>query len=253
METAAGAFGVIQVDESYRIRAFEEKPETPSELPGSPGMCLANMGVYVFETEALVRALSRDAKDESSRHDFGYNILPSMLRDGDMYAYPFVDENRKDRPYWRDIGTLDAYYEASMDLVSVDPVFNLYDNDWPLRTLPHQIPPAKTVFAQEEPGGRLGITLDSLISGGVIVSGGRVERSILSPHVRVNSYARVEDSVLMDGVDVGRHARVSRAIIDKGVRVPTGCVIGEDDDDDRHRFTVTEGGIRVVTQDMPMK
>jgi glucose-1-phosphate adenylyltransferase len=236
---------VIDVDEDWRIVAFTEKPSDPRPVPGRPDRALVNMGVYCFETESLVRALCTDARQES-RHDFGHNILPNLVGSEKVYAYPFVDENRKQMLYWRDIGTLDAYYAASMDLVSVDPVFNLYDRDWPLRTVPHQLPPAKTVFAQEEPGGRIGLALDSILSGGVIVSGGRVERSVLGPGVRVNSYAKVAESVLMDGVEVGRYARVGRAIVDKEVRVPPGFVIGEDPELDRERFTVTAGGIVVI-------
>ncbi len=241
----ASAFGVLEVDESWRIVAFTEKPEYPRPIPGRPDRALVNMGVYCFETESLVRALCADARQES-RHDFGHNILPNLVGSEKVYAYPFVDENKKETLYWRDIGTLDAYYEASMDLVAVDPVFNLYDATWPLRTMPHQLPPMKTVFAQEEPDGRIGLVLDSVVSGGVIVSGGRVERSILGPGVRVNSFARVADSVLMDGVEVGRYARVRRAIVDKDVVIPPGLVIGEDPDEDRERFTTTAGGIVVI-------
>lgn len=241
----APSFGVLAVDETSRIVSFDEKPEDPKPLPGSPDRALVNMGVYCFETEALVRVLCADARQET-RHDFGHNILPALVGSGRIFAYPFVDENRKEKSYWRDIGTLDAYYEASMDLVAVDPVFNLYDREWPLRTVPHQLPPAKTVFAQEEPGGRIGLVLDSVVSGGVIVSGGRVERSILGPRVRVNSYARVADSVLMDAVDVGRHARIRRAIVDKDVSIPPGLVIGEDPEEDRERYMVTAGGVVVI-------
>ena len=244
----ASAFGVIAVDESSRITAFQEKPKAPSPVPGRPDTALVNMGVYVFETEALVRALSADARKDT-RHDFGHDILPSLVSTGKLYAFPFVDENKKQTAYWRDIGTLDSYYEASMDLVAVEPVFNLYDKRWPIRTMVQQLPPAKTVFAQEEPGGRLGIVLDSLVSGGVIVSGGRVERCILGPEVRVNSYAKVVDSVLMDGVDVGRHARVTKAIVDKGVRIPPDFVVGEDAAEDGRRFTVTPGGVVVIPRD----
>lgn len=244
----APAFGILEVDGDNRVVAFHEKPREPRPIPGKPDRALANMGVYCFGTEPLVRALSADARQQT-RHDFGHDILPAMTASGDVYAYPFVDENRKETLYWRDIGTLDSYFEASMDLVAVDPLFNLYDASWPIRTVHRQLPPAKTVFAQEEPGGRLGIVLDSLISSGVIVSGGRVERSILSPLVRVNSYARVIESVLMDGVEVGRHARVRRAIVDKGVRIPPGCVIGEDPEEDRKRFLVTEGGVVVIPRD----
>ncbi len=241
----ASSFGVVEVDDSWRIVAFTEKPVDPRPVPGRPDRALVNMGVYCFETESLVRALCTDARQES-RHDFGHNILPGLVDTGRIFAHPFVDENRKEMLYWRDIGTLDAYYDASMDLVAVDPVFNLYDRSWPLRTVPHQLPPAKTVFAQEEPGGRIGLVLDSIVSGGVIVSGGRVERSVLGPRVRVNSFARVADSVLMDGVEVSRYARVRRTIVDKDVRIPSGYVIGEDPDEDKERFTVTSGGVVVI-------
>lgn len=242
-------FGVLQVDDEGRIVRFVEKPVDPPAIPGKPDLALANMGVYVFEADTLTQILCSDA-GTPSRHDFGHDILPSMLSDGGLFAYPFIDENKKCGRYWRDIGTLDAYYDASMDLVDVHPVFNLYDRDWPIRTCPRQLPPAKTVFAQDEPGGRRGVALDSLLSGGVIVSGGHVERSILSPNVRVNSFAEVRQSVLMDGVDVGRHARVTRAIVDKGVVIPPEFVIGEDPQADAQRFTVTAAGVVVVTRDM---
>lgn len=245
----ASAFGTLVVDERSRIVSFEEKPRHPKPIPGKPDRALVNMGVYCFDTETLVRAVCSDAKQET-RHDFGHDIFPSLVKTGRLFAFPFVDENRKGRVFWRDIGTLDAYYEASMDLVAVDPVFNLYDTDWPVRTIPRQLPPAKTVFAQEEPGGRLGAVLDSVVSGGVIVSGGRVERSILGPEVRVNSFARVADSVLMDGVEVGRFATVIRAIVDKGVRIPSRFSIGVDPEEDRRRFVVSDGGVVVVPRGM---
>jgi glucose-1-phosphate adenylyltransferase len=242
----ASAFGVIEVDEQFRITRFLEKPRDPKPMPGKPDRVLVNMGVYCFETRDLLSVLCDDA-GRDSRHDFGHDILPQLARSGDLYAFPFVDENRKASRYWRDIGTLDSYYEASMDLVAVDPQFNLYDSDWPVLTLHRQLAPAKTVFAQvDRPRGRVGQMLDSIVCGGSIVSGGRVEHSILSPEVRVNSYAEVEHSVLMDGVDVGREARVRRAIVDKGVKIPPGTVIGEDLERDRRRFKVTEGGIVVI-------
>jgi glucose-1-phosphate adenylyltransferase len=244
----ASAFGVLAVDEDSRITAFQEKPQSPSPVPGRPDIALVNMGVYVFETAALVRALTADARRDS-RHDFGHDILPSLVETKRLLAYPFADENRKVARYWRDIGTLDSYYEASMDLIAVEPVFNLYDKEWPIRTMAQQLPPAKTVFAQEEPGGRLGIVLDSVVSPGVIVSGGRVERSILGPEVRVNSYAKVSDCVLMDGVDVGRHARLTKAIVDKGVRIPANFVVGENAEDDRKRFLTTPGGVVVIPRE----
>ena len=244
----ASAFGVLAVDEDWRITEFQEKPKNPSAIPGRPDTALVNMGVYVFDTESLVRSLTADARRES-RHDFGHDILPSLVGTGKLDAYSFIDENKKGTAYWRDIGTLDSYYEASMDLVAVEPVFNLYDKNWPIRTMAQQLPPAKTVFAQEEPGGRLGIVLDSLISGGAIVSGGRVERSILGPAVRVNSYAKVVDSVLMNGVDVGRHARITKAIVDKDVRIPASFVVGEDPEEDKRRFTVTPSGVVVIPRE----
>jgi glucose-1-phosphate adenylyltransferase len=243
----ASAFGVLEVDEESRVVAFREKPSDPKPIPGKPDRALVNMGVYCFETDALVKCLTEDSH-RNTRHDFGHDILPSLIEGRRLFAYGFLDENRKETLYWRDIGTIDSYYEASMDLVSVDPVFNLYDKEWPLRTMPRQLPPAKTVFAQEEPGGRLGVALDSIVCGGTIISGGRVERSIISPEVRINSYAHVTDSVLLDGVDVGRHARVKKAIVDKGVRIPTNFVVGEDLEEDRKRFTVSEGGVVVVAR-----
>jgi len=244
----ASAFGVLAVDGEGRITAFQEKPKAPSPIPGRPDRALVNMGVYVFETETLVRALAADARRET-RHDFGHDILPSLVDTGRLFSYSFLDENKKETAYWRDIGTLDSYYEASMDLVAVEPVFNLYDKHWPIRTMVQQLPPAKTVFAQEEPGGRLGIVLDSLVSGGAIVSGGRVERCVLGPEARINSYAKVTDSVLMDGVHVGRHARVTKAIIDKGVRIPANFVVGEDSEEDKRRFLVTPGGVVVIPRE----
>lgn len=243
----ASAFGIVQVDESWRITGFQEKPKNPTPMPGKPGVALVNMGVYSFETDTLVQVLKEDAC-RKSRHDFGHDILPSLVPTGRLFAYPFADENRKQVAYWRDIGTLDSYFEASMDLVSIDPIFNLYDQAWPLRTLPRQLPPAKTVFVQDEPGGRTGTVLNTAVCGGVIVSGGRVERSILGPVVRVNSFARVTDCVLMDGVQVGRHARLTRTIVDKGVVIPPGFVVGENIEEDRARFTVSDHGVVVIAK-----
>ena len=243
----ASAFGVLEIDDQQRIRSFAEKPAQPSPIPGKPDRALVNMGVYCFERDVLLQALSTDAAS-ASLHDFGHDVLPAMAETGQLYAYPFVDAHRKPEPYWRDIGTIASYYEASMDLVDVHPTFNLYDRDWPLRTMPRQLPPVKTVFAQEGPGGRLGIILDSLVCNGAIVSGGRVERSILSPEVRINSYSSVSDCVLMDGVEIGRYARLRRVIVDKYVKIPPGTVIGEDPEADRKRFTVDESGVTVIAK-----
>jgi glucose-1-phosphate adenylyltransferase len=250
----ASSFGCIEVDDDYKVSSFKEKPSrAPRAVPGRPDRVLVNMGVYCFETKPLMAVLKDDAGQET-RHDFGHNILPSLISGGQLFAYPFLDENRKPTRYWRDIGTLDSYYEASMDLVAVDPTFNLYDKEWPIRTLHKQLPPAKTVFAQaEKTDGRVGMVLDSIIGNGVIVSGGRVNRSVLSPEVRVNSYARVEESVLMEGVDVGRRARVRRSIVDKGVRIPPGYVVGYDIKEDRKRFDVTKGGIVVIPKDSVLR
>jgi glucose-1-phosphate adenylyltransferase len=238
-------FGVLQVDEQFRIIGFEEKPQIPKTIPGQPDFILANMGVYVFNTEVLARRVIEDAKDPRSQHDFGRNVIPAMIHQDRVFAYNFRDENKKVVEYWRDIGTLDAYYEASMDLVAVVPEFNLYETGWPIRTFQPPIPPAKTVF-EESDGQRVGATYNSIVSAGCIVSGGQVHRSILSPWVRINSFSEVRDSILMNGVEVGRHARIRRAIIDKEVRIPEGYQIGFNLKEDAKQFTVTESGIVVI-------
>ncbi len=240
----ATRMGVIEVDSSNRILNFEEKPANPKPIPGNPDCALANMGVYVFDTEALIAAITEDAQKQTA-HDFGRNILPEMVRTGRVIAHMFRDENRKRVKYWRDIGTLDSYYEASMDLVQVDPLFNLYDTSFPIRSFMEPRPPVKMVFAGGE-SGRIGIAVDSLLCNGCIISGGRVERSILSPDVRINSYSLVQDSILFDRVSVGRYAKVRRAIIDKDVRIPPGFCIGYNREDDLKRFTITESGLVVI-------
>jgi glucose-1-phosphate adenylyltransferase len=237
-------FGVLAVDDDNRVTGFEEKPEDAPPTAWNPGFCLGSMGVYIFDTDLLVRELVRDA-EESTSHDFAKDIIPRLVQGGArVYAHLFWDENKKESKYWRDVGTLDAYFEASMDLVHVDPVFNLYDPDWPMRTYQPQLPPAKFVFAEE---GRRGVATESIVSAGCIVSGSRVHRSILSPNVRVHSFCDVEDSILMPNAVVHRHARVRRAIIDRDVEIPQGAVIGYDPHEDRRRHTVSEGGIVVVT------
>lgn len=241
----ARRMGVLEVDGDHRILSFEEKPAHPKTIPGRPGFSLVNMGVYLFETEALVRAVSADARCSGSTHDFGRDILPGLVSSGRVFAFPFVDENRKSVQYWRDIGTLDSYYEASMDLVAVDPVFNLYDQSFPIHTHVEPRPPAKLVFA-ESGAGRVGVALNSLLCNGCVVSGSRVERSILSPDVKIHSYATVEDSILFHRVEVGRHARIRRAIIDKDVKIPPGFSIGYDREQDSRLFTVTESGLVVI-------
>jgi glucose-1-phosphate adenylyltransferase len=246
---SARQFGVMEVDANQRIIGFEEKVPNPKTIPGDPDHCLGSMGIYVFATRFLFEQLCRDATRPGSRHDFGRDIIPSLVETHKVYAFPFRDENRKTDAYWRDVGTLDAYYEANMDLVAVDPLLNLYDEVWPIRTFQPNLPPPKFVFGSRGETDRAGRALDSVVCSGTIVSGGLVERCILGPRVRINSYSHVQDSILFEGVDVGRHARIRRAIIDKGVRVPPGMEIGYDLELDRRRgLTVTENGIVVIAK-----
>jgi glucose-1-phosphate adenylyltransferase len=239
-------FGIVGVDEAERVIAFLEKPADPPAMAGMPHLALASMGIYVFNMDALIKALEQDAADPDSRHDFGRNIIPNLMSDGRVFSYSFYDENKKAAKYWRDIGTLDAYYEANMDLCQVNPEFNMYDPEWPLRSYQPQAPPAKFVFAEE---GRKGEALDSLISQGCIVSGSRIAGSILCPNVRVHSFCSIDQSILMPGVRVGRHARIRRAIIDRDVLIPRGACIGYHPEEDRRRHTVTDQGVVVVTVD----
>jgi glucose-1-phosphate adenylyltransferase len=241
---AARRMGVLAIDEQNRILAFEEKPDDPKPTPGRPGFALVNMGVYLFETSVLIEGTSGDDLDDSVQ-DFGRDILPRLVQNKPVFAYPF--RNGKEN-YWRDIGTLDSYYEASMDLLKVDPPFNLYETSFPIHSSTRPRPPAKMVFADEATN-RVGVALDSLLCNGCIVSGGRVERSILSPDVRINSYASVEDSILFDRVEVGRHAKIRRAIIDKAVRIPPGFSVGYNLEDDAKHFTVSDGGVVVIPKD----
>ncbi|HXB67979.1 MAG TPA: glucose-1-phosphate adenylyltransferase [Candidatus Acidoferrales bacterium] len=243
----AERFGVLDIDAEYRVVGFEEKPKHGNPLPSrfDPSMVSASMGIYVFNTDVLLRALHENAQNPNSRHDFGKDVIPNNLDKARVVAYDFRDINAKQSRYWRDVGTLDAYYEANMDLVSVVPEFNLYDSHWPIRTKATQQPPAKFVFAQE--GRRMGVAVDSVVSSGCIVSGGRVLHSVLSPGVRVNSYCEVEYSILLPNVEIGRYSRVRRAIVNTGAKIPEGSVIGYDPETDRASgHHITEGGITVV-------
>jgi glucose-1-phosphate adenylyltransferase len=240
-------FGITEVAEDYRIVGFEEKPKhgNPARSRFDPNMVSISMGIYLFKTNVLLDALHEDSQAADSAHDFGKDVIPRILNKVRVVAYDFRDLNAKQSRYWRDVGTLDAYYEANMDLVDVVPEFNLYDRGWPIRTNVTQQPPAKFVFAQE--GRRMGVAVDSVVSAGCIVSGGRVLHCVLSPGVRVNSYCEVEYSILMPGCEIGRYSRIRRAIVNTGVKVPDSSVIGFDLEADRAKgYHVTEGGIVVV-------
>jgi glucose-1-phosphate adenylyltransferase len=247
----ARAFGVIHVDADGRIISFLEKPADPPPMPGHPDLALASMGNYVFGTGALLAELERDAADDRSNHDFGRDIVPAAVAGGrNVFVYDFLQnlvpgEGDRERGYWRDIGTVDAYWEAQMDLVEIQPMFNLYNRRWPIRTGQSHDPPAKFVF-RDEAHARVGVATDSLVSDGCIISGGRIHRSVLSPRVRVNSFSEVEECVVFEDVSIGRHARIRRAIIDKGVEIPAGMSIGFDAEADRKRFYVSDGGIVVI-------
>ena len=245
----AKPFGVMQVNDEMKVVNFDEKPKNPKPIPGHQDLALISMGIYVFNTDFMIDILEKDASDPDSSHDFGKDIIPQLVKKHNVYAYP-LGGTRKGQAfirdsYWRDVGTIDAYWEANMDLASVAPKFDLYDTQWPFRTYQGQFPPAKSVYDNTS-GGRVGAALDSLVCGGGIISGGRVIRSILSPGVRIHSYAEVMESVLFDGVDVGRKARVKKAIIDKDVKIPKGMEIGYDLDEDAKHFPVTKNGIVVI-------
>jgi len=247
----ASSFGVIEADENGRIIGFHEKVESPPTMAGNPDMCLASMGNYIFQTKNLLGALDADSNRDESKHDFGHDILPRMVAEGKgIYAYDFATnavpgEDAHGRGYWRDVGELDTYWEAQMDLIQIHPQFNLYNGRWPIRTGATHDPPAKFVF-RDEANARVGIATDSLVSHGCIISGGRIHKSVLSVGCRINSFSEVEESVLFENVRIGRHARLRRCIIDKDVEIPQGSEIGFDPETDRKRFHVTEGGIVVI-------
>ena len=249
----ASNFGVMTVDGNGRITRWDEKPDQPTPMPNDPTRALCSMGIYLFRKSTLQEHLFADA-DKDTAHDFGKDIIPGMIESRRVFAYNFRDENRKAVKYWRDVGTLDAYWEANMDLVSVDPLFNLYDQNWPIRTYQGQFPPAKFVFAEEHgTGGRVGVALDSIVSGGCIISGGRVQNSVLSANVRVNDHSEVFQSIIMENVVIGDHCRIKRAIIDKDVTIPSKTEIGYDLESDRTRFTITESGIVTIGKGMKLE
>ncbi len=246
----ARAFGVMHIDEHRRIIDFVEKPADPPAMPGKPDRALASMGIYIFNARYLYRELERDMSDATSNHDFGKDIIPKMVRAGVAVAHPFelscVGARHGHEPYWRDVGTIDAYWDANIDLTATDPLLNLYDTHWPIWTYQPQLPPAKFVHNTDD---RRGMAIESLVSGGCIVSGA-VQRSVLFSQVRVHSHSSVNWSVLLPGVEVGRHARLTRVVTDRGCRIPENMVIGEDPVADAARFVRTESGITLVTRDM---
>ena len=244
-------FGIVDVDDERRVTAFREKRAPASDASGTVP---ASMGLYVFTTDVLVRAIVEDSERTDSTHDFGNDILPRLVETSRVFAYDFSTNeipnmNEQQRGYWRDVGTIDAYWQTSEDLISITPILNLYNPAWPMISAFYPNPPAKFVFSDPDHN-RVGLATNSMVSEGCIISGGHVDRSILGPRVRVNSFSMVSESILFDGVEVGRHARIKRAIVDKGVLIPPGTTIGYDDTEDRRRFTVSEGGVVVIPKDM---
>jgi glucose-1-phosphate adenylyltransferase len=242
-------FGVIETNEENRIVGFHEKPSKPIPSPNNPETILISMGIYLFNTTTLVKAIIDDAKQDTN-HDFGKNIIPEMIGSKKVYAYPFADETNNNLNYWRDIGTLDAYWEANMDLVQESPEFNLYDKDWPIRTHQEQNPPAKTIFNKRLPNERTDMILNSIVSGGCIIIGAKVEGCILSPDVRVDTNSEIYDSIIMESVRIGENVKIKKAIIDKSVNIPDYMSIGYNREEDSKHFTVTDSGISVVRKEM---
>jgi len=247
----ASGFGVMAIDRSRRITDFVEKPAHPPPMPGKPDHALASMGIYVFNARYLYEALARDLADPNSSHDFGKDIIPRAVHEGVAVAHPFdsscVKGDATREPYWRDVGTIDAYWEANIDLTAVEPALDMYDGAWPILTYQEQLPPAKFVFNQD---GRRGMALDSLVSGGCIISGSVIESSLLFSKCRVNSYCKLQQAVLLPEVSVGRHSRLTRVVVDHGCRIPPGTVIGEDPVEDARRFERSDNGVTLVTRTM---
>ncbi len=243
----ASAFGVMGVAQDSRIQNFTEKPDTPTPMPGNENMALCSMGIYVFNTEFLFEQLIKDADTPQSSHDFGKDIIPAVIERYRAYAYPFRDPENNKQAYWRDVGTVDAFWDANMELVSVTPELNLYDENWPIWTYQEQLPPAKFIFDDED---RRGMAVDSMVSGGCIISGAKVHHSLLFSNVCVESYSSLSETVVLPNVVIGEHCQISKAIIDKGCKVPKGTLIGQDPEHDRERFYISPGGVVLVTPEM---
>lgn len=243
----ATAFGVMDVDDNRQVRAFVEKPEHPPVMPGRTNTALASMGIYIFNAEFLFEQLLKDADNPNSSRDFGKDIIPAVIDNYMVNAYPFLDLQSGVQSYWRDVGTIDAYWSANMELIGVNPDLNLYDKTWPIWTYQAQTPPAKFVFDNDE---RRGQAVDSMVSGGCVISGAKVRHSLLFSNVRVNSYTTLQDTIVLPEVNIGRHCRITKAIIEKGCEIPEGTVIGESRADDEKRFHVSQGGVVLVTTDM---
>ena len=243
----ASAFGVMGVDEELRIKSFTEKPENPTPMPGRPDEALCSMGIYIFNKDLLFEMLIRDADTPNSSHDFGRDIIPHAIQKYRVYAYPFTDATSGIQSYWRDVGTIDAFWEANLELIGVTPELNLYDDEWPIWTHQEQLPPAKFIFDSDE---RRGMAVDSMVSGGCIISGAHICQSLLFSNVTVDSYSKVDSSVVLPDVSIGRNCQISHAIIDKGCEIPDGTIIGHNDEDDKKRFFVSPKGVVLVTPDM---
>lgn len=242
----ARAFGVMGIDENKRVTSFLEKPENPPSIPGRPDQALVSMGIYIFNTAFLFEQLIKDADTSDSNHDFGMDIIPELIKKYRAYAYPFRDVQSGVQAYWRDVGTVDSYWSANMELIGIDPELNLYDKDWPIWTYQAQTPPAKFVFDDDD---RRGLAVDSMVSGGCVISGAEVKHSLLFSNVRVNSYSQVSDSVILPDVNIGRNCRIKKAVIDKGCNIPPNTIIGEDPEEDRKNYYVSPGGVVLVTPD----
>ena len=243
----ASAFGVMSVGKNLRIKSFQEKPENPQPIPGKPNEALCSMGIYIFNTELLFELLIRDADTPNSSHDFGKDIIPHVIKNYRAYAYPFTNANSGIQSYWRDVGTVDAFWEANLELIGVTPELNLYDDEWPIWTSQEQLPPAKFIFDDDT---RRGVAIDSMVSGGCIISGALVRHSLLFSNVTVNNYSKIEGSVILPDVTIGKNCRINHAIVDKGCIIPDGTVIGKDLEQDKKRFYVSPTGVVLVTPDM---